>query len=203
MNLNKTVIAVLSLVLLAAIAGYMLYRSQIASTSETASPTPTPPKASPTSDPSIISGWETSSFSSIGFSIDHPPDFQVQENQEGSSTLLKLGPTQREGTEIYDGISMTFDTGGYANDLQAFAEERRQISIAEPSTESAGNLEPVTIAGIEGYQYRMVGLGEFTIVYLPKDEDTYFRISYLVSDPANQGFEGLADTILSTLNLEE
>jgi len=64
---------------------------------EIANPTPT---ADPTAD------WET--YSSSTYEFKYPNDFKLQLSEGSTAILQKWGPTQTEGTELFDGIQISF-----------------------------------------------------------------------------------------------
>ena len=155
-----------------------------------------------TSQQSNEDAWQTYNGSILGFTIQHPADVEIRDEQQNTVSLVKLGPTQTQGTELFDGFNVSIDVGPYSEEsFKAFTEKTHKDDGDDPVTQEISTLEKVEIANKQGYQYSKVGLGEYTIVILPKEEGVFFRISKLVEDPTNQKYENTVDRMLSTLSL--
>src|SRR6056297_83444 len=61
--------------------------------------------------------WETYTNQEVGFSMDYPSDLRISQTSAEVAKFTLLGPTQTEGTEIFDGISViiTPDTNSQKN----------------------------------------------------------------------------------------
>lgn len=207
MSRNGIIIVIIALLLFAI--GIVVYRNtNFVSVNQNKSPSPTPneqngdrstPTPTPRDSANAPENWRT--FENNNFSIKYPPDMQVRQNQNGSVAFIKLGPTQTSGTEIFDGISMTIDSGNILSgqNFRQFVESERQQMIDEPANQNVGQLNQTTVAREEGYTFTSTGLGEFTHIFLPKGESQYVYIYMLVEDPENQGFQKTVDQMLSTL----
>jgi hypothetical protein len=153
----------------------------------------------PTPTINIVEGWETSTSEKIGFTISHPADAEIID-REDVLAILFLGPTQTLGTEIFDGYSLNFTTGSYnTQNLEEFVNLQRQEAEEDMVISRVGEIQNISVAGINGYRFSQTGLGEFTLLYLPRGQDMYLLVAMLVEDPTGAGFEQTVDTILSTL----
>jgi len=149
--------------------------------------------------PTSVEGLETYSNPRIGFMVNHDSMFQVRQNSESDVQFYFHGPTQSEGTEVYDGIILSFQKAPITGTLDSFIEEQMKSfqdvgSIIEP-------LHDVILNGIPAKSFRGSGLGEFTLIFIPLDDENLLVASYLVSDPGNLGFQAKVDQILATFTL--
>lgn len=161
---------------------------------------PTKPESSPTptEDGDPYSGWNTYNSDVLDITFKYPSDMKLQENPDNTVQLIKLGPTQKEGTELYDGISLTVRTAIYTGDFQDFVESERLESM-DPIIDEITSLEEREIASLSGYGFTIVGLGMFDQIYLPLNSEEFVHISMLVSDPQNEGFAETVDLILASI----
>jgi len=160
------------------------------------------PSPVPTVTPQEVAEWKSYDSESIGFAILYPPDLTVEETEMGAVHFFLFGPTQRQGTEFYDGISLTFDSGSLEErTLEEFVSDRVQELEDESVVEEVTSPQQVTISGISGYSFSVISLGIRTYYYLPKEEDDYLEVADGTADPTGQGYEEVVDTILSTLTL--
>lgn len=143
--------------------------------------------------------WPMYTSATFGFSIQHPIDVTVQEREDGIQ-LYKWGPTQKEGTEFYDGIGLFFSTGlTNGKSIKEIAE--RKVEEDKIHATIVKPLSEITINNIKGYQYRVSGIGEFINIILPKSDTEYLHITNGTMDPTKQGFDKIADQILSTFTI--
>lgn len=210
----KILIALAVLTIAVAIGAYVYFTSRGPQSSEDQAPTPTEIPITPTptevlSSPTptatssaIPEDWETYSSTETGFSLSHPPDMEISTNQDGSISFSKLGPTQTEGTELFDGISLNIESGDLSeNSFSTFVENRHEEAQDSPVSE-IGELTEGTLDGKTTYQYIETGLGVFTHIYIPFEENSYVHVSLLVEDPSGQGFEETAEKIISSIDHE-
>jgi hypothetical protein len=145
--------------------------------------------------------WQTLVSEEHTFSIQHPPTIQVDRLEDGVR-FFQLGPTQQEGTEVYDALALTFSSGSLmGTPLQLHAELRHEESRRNPIIESVGSIMPVVINEYPGYWYTIRSLGTFTQTYLPNGTNRYLLITDGTVDPTNQGFEEMVNMMLSTLQV--
>jgi hypothetical protein len=163
------------------------------------SPTATPmtsPTATPTSSPT--SNWETYSDTEGNFSFKYPSDISLRQETDGSVTLSLWGPSQKEGTEFYDGIYLSFKTEDSSGlTLENFINKR--IDEIKVNEESVSATESASFGELDGYQFEATGLGQFTYIYLELTSDSFLEIVDGTIDPTNAGFEDTVQEILSTL----
>jgi hypothetical protein len=144
-------------------------------------------------------GTETYTSENFGVSFSFPSDMEV-EKQNGRLRVYKWGPTQREGTELYDGIIITLMKPENPDDmdLMAFAEQQLENEL-----QFEGEVvEPVTRVRhgeFTGYEFTVTGLGISTSFFFENEEDEIIRVVYFVEDPGNLGFEETLNEILDSL----
>jgi hypothetical protein len=170
-------------------------------------PSPTPEAAlqpmtistpTPTQEVST-EGWSTFSKEGVGFTFIYPPDLEYREYEDGSYSVSKWGPTQEEGTEFYDGISLSFktgDTGGATLEEWAnskYTELMEVFETTEPQT--------TTLAGTSGYKMHVKGIVEADYYYLPLGTSSYLEIIDASKDPTSAGFYATVQAILASLSL--
>lgn len=145
--------------------------------------------------------WKTYTSQQYDFSIRYPTDVTHQTTSEGER-FHKLGPTQSDGTELYDGISVMIKTGSLGGKPFAqFVNDRYEEIKNDSVGARMGDKHPVTIAGKPGIAFTVSTLGERTNIYLPKDEGMYYEIINGTVEPQNrpQTFQGIVNAMLSTL----
>ncbi len=164
------------------------------------SPSPSAPAPSPT--PAIPPGWETHRSDAHSLVISYPTNVDLSLIGDRTILLTKWGPTQRENTEFYDGLSLSITTGTYqGNDFQAFVAAQREMYLDNPATEEAGPLFPVQIKENAGWQFEVTGLGSRTYLYFPWAENQYLQVTNGTADPTNQGFSETVRQILETVTM--
>jgi hypothetical protein len=167
--------------------------------SPTPSPSPLPtvsPTAAPTSNP--ILNWETYSDTEGNFSFKYPSEISLREEVDGSVVLSLWGPSQKEGTEFYDGIYLSFkmeDSTGLS--LANFVDQR--INEIKVDTENVSAKEAVSLGELSGYKFEATGYGQFTYFYLQLADDSFLEIIDGTIDPTSVGFEETVQQILSSL----
>lgn len=150
---------------------------------------------SPTPDPTT--DWET--YKSPAFQVKYPNNL-ISGGDESTLNIAKWGPTQTEGTELFDGYSITFQIKELADTTpQEYADtlisETESVGISEITKEPSA----ITINNYQGVTYTEEGLGTYKHIILGSNNSTSLMlISVLVSDPGNLGFEETVDQILST-----
>ena len=209
------ILLIILVVLGMGLAGYMIWRWQrsgpvidlnpgVGVTTEDSTRSGTAaPDISPTIE-GMPAGWEVYESVEHGFKIAHPPDV-LQEPRPGEEVrFVKFGPTQQLGTELYDGISVSFDSGQVTGEggFEEFVRSEYVRLSADPGASSVSDFGEVTVGAHTGYAFRESGLGEFTHVYLPKAGGSgYVHIVDSTVDPTDQGFVDMVRQMLDSLVL--
>lgn len=140
--------------------------------------------------------WET--YRNNIFQIKHPKGFEVNEGDGDIVTLLKLGKTQKEQTELYDGISLHFDPREIEGlTLLQYAQIRVDESKNLGST-IINDLSETSLGRHQGYTYTAEGLGTHTNIFLESDSGIFLIIVDSTVDPNDEGYKKIVDQILST-----
>lgn len=200
-NFLTILLSILLLVSLS-VAGYFAYQVQnlTKQVNELKSkPNPTAisnPTQTPVSveDPTV--DWKI--YNNSIFSFKYPTDLDLS-TEEGNRVLIsKWGPTQQEGQEFHDGISLYFDP----RELGISAKDYLQTKIDE--IENAGvstiekKLSEVTVGQYKGYSFVSSGLTTTETIAVESNSGIIVVITNATSDPGNVGFAPVADQILST-----
>lgn len=170
----------------------------------------TPTQSSGVADPSptiqvaVPDDWQRYANEDVGFLIHHPDSMEIESNPVGGVKFQMEGPTQRQGTELYDGISLTIQRGSFeAGSFDAFVQNEYVEEQDSPTNSGLSELRERTMLGRRGYEYVVTGLGEFTHVYLPLEGKRYAHIYYLVEDPEGDDFAQILSDMLSTLEFTD
>lgn len=143
--------------------------------------------------------WQTYVSETHNLSIKHPADVEVRQNLDGSFSLTKIGPTQAEYTEFYDGISLIFNSTSSGSNLKDYAQRKYDEAKTAPVTEEISSLNQTQVAGFQGYEYKVRAIGESIYIYLSQSDNRVLEIVNSTVDPTDQGFNAIANKILSTL----
>lgn len=141
------------------------------------------------------------------YSLLYPADYRFDSENEGTAMrIYKQGPTQRGQTEMYDGALAVFERIELGS---LTMNEWVDAQISQASTDGISELveakKPIKLNNYSGFSYAVRGLGVSTYWVIQKDASSPYavRISTLVSDPENVGFQKEVDMILSTLELHK
>lgn len=187
------VILLLSLV---GAAGYYLGTSKAPTPTPTTQPTPT---ASP--EGTTTAEWEIYE-SDTGWSMRYPEDVEVTENRAVS--FMMFGPTQKEGTEFYDGISLTVRSGALGGlTLKEYVEDKVAEIENDAVSQVVSGPTPVTLSTYSGYRLTTTGLGTFDYYYLPLGETGYLEIIDATIDPEKAGFEETVKMMLNSIVISD
>lgn len=131
------------------------------------------------------------------YQFNYPGDLEVQHHGDGTLTLVKWGPTQQEGTEFYDGISLNFKTGQLNGaTLKEFVDQRAAelggvFETSPPASASVGTLS--------GYRFHVKGYVEGEYYYVDLGTNSYLEIIDATKDPSNAGFASIVSGVLASL----
>jgi hypothetical protein len=166
-------------------------------------PTPTPIVAVlPTPTPDPLSAWKTYQLNGA-YSFKYPPQASIK-NANERVTVEYWGPTQKEGTEISDGIYVQFemikllkgDLQGYVADKIAAEAPLGRLLVPRTAI--------TTSSGLSGFTYTHEGLGgNPKYIYLKQPNiNSAVQITDFTVDPANVGYANTVSQILSTFRFE-
>ena len=183
------VILLLSLV---GAAGYYLGTSKAPTPTPTAQPTPTvSPESTSTAE------WEIHE-SDKGWSMRYPEGVEVTENRAVS--FMMFGSTQKEGTEFYDGISLTVRSGALGGlTLKEFVDDKVTEIENDAVSQVVSGPTAVTLSTYSGYRLTTTGFGTFEYYYLPLGETGYLEIIDATQDPEKIGFEETVKMMLNSI----
>lgn len=197
---NKLLIGLIFILLLAFLGGaYFYFRSQ----SQIQTPgvqelTPPETQETPSPTPDPTADWKT--YTTSTYLVKYPEDLITREDEGSTIAISKWGPTQTEGTELFDGYSITFQIKEVSDTTpQEYADtlisETKDVGISEITEEPSA----ITINSYQGVTYTEEGLGTYKHIILGSDNNSSLMlISIIVSDPGNLGFQETVDQILST-----
>lgn len=148
----------------------------------------------------IPEDWQSYSSDEHNFSIMYPPDIDIEQRERNAVRFTKWGPTQREGTELFDAISLTFNSGSLGGEsLESFVMNKIEEERESPVSEVTSDLRETSVSNINGFEYEVASLGESTHIYLPNRNNRYLLIINGTKDPENQGFSETVEQMLSTI----
>lgn len=148
--------------------------------------------------------WSTYTNEDLGFSINRPQAAEVQE-QDGRVSFLYTGPTQRTGTEVYDGISVTVTEVTLP---EGDTPPERVAALAEEGLGPNGSIvQPVRasmVNGMAAYRWVAEGLGTFThYVVTPQETSTdAYHIYFTAPDPDNRGYTQAVNSMLASFRVQ-
>lgn len=142
---------------------------------------------------------ETYTSENFGVSFSFPSDMQI-EKLNGTLRVYKWGPTQREGTELYDGIIISFMKPENPDnlDLEPFAKFKLEEEL-EFEGEVIKPVTKVSYGEFTGYEFTILSLGEASSFFFENDSGEIVRIVYFVEDPADEGFDNMLTQVLQSL----
>lgn len=161
----------------------------------------TTPTASSTPTPSLPPDWRMYTIPDA-FQVQYPPTVTPQQTESGVS-LTYFGPTQTEGTELYDGFAVHIqqvDLPSTAPTVEAYAHYTLEDNLQHARL--VEDIHPVVLNQWEGFVYTLEGIGKITTMVITYPHPgKALVISYLAPDPNNQGYEVMVQQIVSSLQL--
>ena len=149
----------------------------------------------------VVSQEQTFSDAELGFSFKYLDEMIFVKESDNVARVYMAGPTQTEGTELFDGFSMAFAKSVLTADTLEETIKEELSQVEQMNGEITVPPEPFSLNGMDGYTFTFVGLGEFISIYFPFDEENYVGIFYLVEDPGDQGYQDKIDDILASFEL--
>lgn len=144
-----------------------------------------------------------SNFSTSSFSFSHPPQAQIDSEQEKIRVRF-IGPDSEENTEITDGFTLYIDTEQIPKDSSVESLAQSKYESALENLESIQEPEQINIGGKAGYRFVVqseTGDGSNRIV-MKSNSNLAYIVSYTISDPNNSGYSGMVDKMIKSLNLK-
>ena len=197
------------LLLIMALAAYFLGSGQtpklpipnISKTQDGSGPTPSDQNVVPTSTPQVVEGIEGWLEYKKGgqFSFKYPPEAETKEYDDGSFAVTQWGPTQKEGTEFYDGVSMSFRAFDPEGKTLKETADVRYLELKDVFETT----QPVvtSVAQVSGYTFRVRGFVDADYYYVVINPTLYLEVINATKDPTDAGFTETAGKILMTLVL--
>lgn len=141
----------------------------------------------------------------LGFRMHHPVEMNIEgisESPEGKGIrLTHWGPTQTEGTELFDGVSVTIIKGSTEEGVTLDQHTNVQLQRANEIGSVITPKHTTTLAGKQAFSYTVESLGIHTHYYLPIEDDTYLHIITLSPDPTSQGYNQWIQGMLASLEI--
>lgn len=170
-------------------------------TNEPSNDTKTPASETAAAD-MVPEDWQQYEHARFDFRIAYPPIASVQSEgpQNRHIKFTYLGPDNATG-EITDGFTLTVST--YRLDdgqsVQAFAQSKaRQQPAGSPTT----HVSTTSLAGQTSYRYTTESLGTITHLATKHTDNRAVVVSYNISDPNDNNYQSLVETMLSSLQLK-
>lgn len=148
--------------------------------------------------------WYFYQKESIPFTFKYPKNAVLWGREEGVIQISLWGPTQESDSELSDGLSLRFYLPRTFENksLRGYVETVRDEYAAGGSFADVGKVEEITLNGLGGYTFSTKYLENQGArhIYLQSTHqlNVFVEIVDATLDPTNQGFEEIADQILST-----
>lgn len=135
------------------------------------------------------------------FSFSYSAEATLEEMQDTSILVSKWGPTQRAGTELYDGYAVRLVVNQLdQSTLREQLEERIRNSADMEYTQIDSELRQVSVGGKTAYTYTASGLGTFTYYFfeLPGTKQ-YLEVSIIAAGENAQEYRQEAMQVIESL----
>lgn len=184
------------------IAGFFVYKTFLLMQKPTETPTATP-TATPTQIPDQTLDWKT--YSTSTYLLKYPADMEIREEEGSVLALSKWGPTQKEATEFYDGISVRFQPFELPDiNLTTYVDNKILEIKSGGMAEIISGSAPVSVGNYSGLTFTSRGIGTFKYIYIQSsDKQILMEIIDGTVDPSGQGFEETINKIFSTFEFVE
>ncbi len=149
--------------------------------------------------------WVNYSSTEHNFSLRHPSEVEISLTEEGV-TLTQVGPSQKTGTELYDGISINITSGLTSGKIfDEYVSSQYALSRDEVTTDEISDLETVTINGLSGYKYTVSSVGSSSFIFLPQGDMGYLKIINSTVEPTNSSnnFKKIAENVINSIIIEK
>jgi hypothetical protein len=136
-------------------------------------------------------------YESQNFSFIYPAGVKIKEENKTIS-LIYLGKTQKEETELYDGYSFSISQiENTTNLLSVIKKERESSTKACGNPQKISEIEEIEVAKTKGYQYTSNCTIKTTNIYLQNSKKAY-RIT--TTWAGNNRYKEILDKVLASLN---
>lgn len=157
----------------------------------------TPAPSTPATNSDETADWKV--YTASTYSVKYPIDFEIKEEEASTVTFFKRGPTQKEATELYDGIALRFQPREIANaKAMNFAKSLIEETTRNETGEVTEEPKSITINNYQGVSFTVRGLGIHKIIVLEGSNSMLMYIIDSTADPNKQGYQETANKILST-----
>jgi hypothetical protein len=149
-----------------------------------------------------LENWVTYSSSDGVYTFKYPQNFSLSE--EDAVRVSFWGTTQRAQTEFYDGVMLTFFSPFQLEGMSLSEYVDQEVEGSEENADILEQKDAIKIGDLEGYTYTARGLGVHQNIYLQSPgKDWAIEIVNSTRDPADQGYDAIAETILSTFEFTQ
>lgn len=160
----------------------------------------TPSVSSSSSNDENNSSWQKYTSIPLGFSINHPADVLPQKQGE-KIVFSKWGPSQIEGSEFFDGISLSFSAGNYTSGFDDAVNRKLQEVKDGPAYVTSSKIQTETIANHDARSFETLTMGKSRYLYIDKGHGEYLEIIDSTVDPSHQGFTTTVSQMLDSLQI--
>jgi len=159
-------------------------------------------ESAPTQSNTPSPSWQTFTSKEHQLTLEYPQEATVSATNDGAIRILVMGPTQQTGTEFYDGISISIDSGQLPNQLtfDEYVGSRRDTLTKDPIITSVSDITPISIGQHNGATFTFEGLGRHRFIFIPNNRG-YLEIADSTQDPTNQGYKEQVNQILNSITL--
>ena len=205
---SKTIMLIVVILFILSLVGLAVYYFGSKRSEVTEEPVPVETFVpSPTSTTDPTTGWKTYT-SDKGFMFKYPIDAKVDFSQQEDAVKLQIwGPSQKEGTELYDGIGISFKAGSITagKTLKDIVDNLFSQYSQMPDAKVIQEVAVYKAQDLSGYNFIIELMGKTTYLILQDslNQTEYVVITEMYVDPSNKGFELTVNQILSTLQFIE
>lgn len=152
-----------------------------------------------------LGSWQEVTVQNSGVVLMIPSEFESNETP-GGMQFLYTGPSQREATELYDGISVTLNVfDGAANTAQSVANEQYSQDNSSGVKRSIDTTIRQTAVGegIPAYTYQYSSLAVIDRYFFETNANTVVMLSIVVPDPSDLGYDSVVGQIRDSIQFVE
>lgn len=172
--------------------------------------------AKPTQPKDETANWKTYQKSDVGFQLKYPSSVSTESTayssgSGGYATLSIKGPTQKEGTDIHDGMYIFTKTLAFVSSLENVAKEDQEsiksneygilVTVVNPKPKVSFDIKQVTIGEANGVSQTIVIDGkkiDDKFIYVRLKDGKVLRIHRMSVGANYVEYSEIIDKILST-----